>query len=96
MSVLWGKREKTCFPHSTGKENQKKTFTIFVFEIFGSYRPIFDVSLVRCGCDIDMVDGVLKHLRVALSKHGMFGLHSLAFEDVRNRFDRTFFDTGSS
>ena len=44
------------------------------------------VDLARCGCAMDMVDGLVEHLDLALSEHGMVGLTHWSLRAVREGF----------
>ena len=44
------------------------------------------VDLARCGCAMDMVDGLVEHLDLALSEHGMVGLTHWSLRGVREGF----------
>ena len=49
------------------------------------------VDLARCGCAMDMVDGLVEHLDLALSEHGMVGLTHWSLRAVREGFSSAFF-----
>ena len=50
------------------------------------------VDLARCGCAMDMVDGLVEHLDLALSEHGIVGLTHWSLRGVRECFLVFFID----
>ena len=49
------------------------------------------MDLARCGCAMDMVDGLVERLDLALSEHGMVGLTHWSLRGVREGFSSAFF-----
>ena len=50
------------------------------------------VDRAICGCAMDMVDGLVERLDLALSEHGMVGLNHWSLRGVRESFLSEFFD----
>ena len=53
---------------------------------FSPDEACLGVDPARCGCAMDMVDGLVERLDLALSEHGMVGLFHWSLRGVREVF----------
>ena len=61
-------------------------FEIFRFLHFWLDEVCLGVDLARCGCAMNMVDGLVERLDLALSEHGMVGFTRVGLRGAREGF----------